>query len=107
MWHLVRVNDEIPEKTKIYWNVQGKMLQIVDKDNEYSYYILRFERTDNKLTLSSPHKAVDLQDVPLDDTAELAPFGIDDISEPFTVVKLDGSRMTLKSSTKKLEFRQF
>lgn len=106
-WHLVRVNDDIPAQSDVYWNVQGKILQILDKNNIYPYYILRFERQGNKLTLSSPYIYTDYQDVPLDDASELASFGIDDISEPFTIEKLDGSRMILKSSTKKLEFRQF
>ncbi|MCQ2256353.1 MAG: lipocalin-like domain-containing protein [Bacteroidaceae bacterium] len=106
-WHLVRVNDSIPEQTNIYWNVQGKMLLLQDKDYENNYYILRFERDNNKLQLSSPHVAFDYQDVPLEDLTQLVLFGIDDISAPFTIEHLDGSRMTLKSATKKLEFRQF
>lgn len=108
-WHLLRINGEpLTEHPDLYWNVQGKMLELRDKSTKHDAYILRFSRTGSQLQLSEPY-LYDREDgdKPLEDMSGLIIYGIDDVTEPFTIEKLDGSRMTLKSSTKKLEFRQF
>lgn len=107
-WHLLRINEEPLESTQLYWNIQGKMLEFKDKQGAKGRFLLRFERTNGKLTLSDPHVwGRENGDAILQDTAKLAPFGVDNLDESFEIEKLDNSRMTLKSSTKKLDFRKF
>lgn len=107
-WHLLRINDEAPAQTQLYWSFQGKMLELRDKKDSSGAYLLRFQRKDDELKLSEPHiYGRENGDKVLEDSALLKPFGIDDIDEPYAVERLDNSRMTLKSSTMKLEFRKF
>ncbi|MCQ2243774.1 MAG: lipocalin-like domain-containing protein [Bacteroidaceae bacterium] len=107
-WHLLRINEEPLESTQLYWNIQGKMLEFKDKQGAKGRFLLRFERKNGKLTLSDPHVwGRENGDAILQDTAKLAPFGVDNLDESFEIEKLDNSRMTLKSSTKKLDFRKF
>ncbi|MCF0207843.1 MAG: lipocalin-like domain-containing protein [Bacteroidaceae bacterium] len=106
-WRLISINDTLPTQKNLFWNVQGKLLEMADKDKIQQTYFMHFERKDNQLTLKSPHYIEGLTDVPLDDLSLLTVYGVDNIAEPFEIEKLDGSRMILKSSTKRLEFRQF
>jgi len=106
-WHLLSINDKAPEHPDMYWNVQGKLLELNDKTGNFGIFIMRFSHENNQLTLSNPH-IFDREngDKPLEQTEVLQPFGVDDISEPFQITHLTRSRMTLKSSTKTLEFRK-
>ncbi len=107
-WHLLRINDEAPAQTQLYWSFQGKMLELRDKKDSSGAYLLRFQHKDDKLQLSEPHiYGRENGDKVLEDSTLLRPFGIADIDEPYTVERLDHSRMTLESSTIKLEFRKF
>lgn len=107
-WHLLRINDEAPAQTQLYWSFQGKMLELRDKKDSSGAYLLRFQHKDDELQLSEPHVyGRENGDKVLEDSALLKPFGIADIDEPYAVERLDNSRMTLKSSTMKLEFRKF
>ncbi len=107
-WHMLRINGNTLEYTQMYWNVQGNLLELRDKKDGNGRFLLRFERNKGQLTLSNPYiYDRDNGDVTLQDSAKLIPYGIDNLDEPFEIVTLNTSRMTLKSSTKKLDFRKF
>lgn len=106
-WHLLSINEQTPDHPDLYWNIQGKLLEMNDKTSDFGIFIMRFSRDGNQLTLSNPH-IFDREsgDKELEDATALQPFGVDNINEPFQISSLTRSRMTLKSSTKTLEFRK-
>ena len=107
-WHLLRINDKDVEQPNIYWNIQGKMLELREKVSEHDAFILRFKHENGKLSLNNPY-VYDREDgdKPLEDPTPLNYFGIYNLEETFDVITLTHSRMTLKSSTVKLDFRKF
>lgn len=107
-WHLLRIDDAELESKGVYWNIQAHLMELYDKTGPAKRILLRFEHEDDKLKLSEPYLYNrDDGDEPLADSTLLKPYGIEDINDPFDVLKCDGSRMILKSSVHKLEFRNF
>lgn len=107
-WHLLLINEETAPDANIYWSFQNNLLELRDKGGDKGAFLLRFSHEDQQLFLSQPHIFDrDNGDKPLEDAAFLMPFGIDNLNETFQIVNLTRSRMTLKSETKKLEFRKF
>ncbi len=106
-WHLLSINEQAPDHPDLYWNFQGKLLEMTDKTSDFGIYIMRFSHEENQLILSNPHIFDRTNgDKPLENKTVLQPFGVDNIDEPFQISHLTRSRMTLKSSTKTLEFRK-
>ncbi len=108
-WHLLAIDDKpIEQHPDLYWSFQNKLLELSDKSTECGTFLLRFSREGNKLKLSDPF-IYDREngDKPLEDATSLQPFGVYNTTETFDVVSLSASRMTLKSSTVKLDFRKF
>ncbi|MCF0203619.1 MAG: lipocalin-like domain-containing protein [Bacteroidaceae bacterium] len=118
-WRLTAINDSTPssviaggvsaDRNFLYWNIQGKMLELIDRNNsKIGRFLLRFKHEEDVLYLYDPYiYNREEGDKPLQDSTRLTPYGIDDIDEPFIIEKLNGSVMTLRSSTKKLDFRNF
>lgn len=107
-WHLLRINDKECKYGNIYWSIQGKLLEATDKSDLTYRFLLRFQHSGNTLQLSEPY-IYDREDgdKPLDDLQLLEHVGIADVSKPFSIVTLNGSRMTLQTADDKLEFRKF
>ncbi len=108
-WHLLRINDQTQEEhPDLYWSFQNKLLELTDKSTGCGVFLLRFSHKDGKLLLSEPY-IYDREngDKPMEEATLLQPFGIYNVNETFEVVSLSHSRMTLQSSTVKLEFRKF
>ena len=112
-WHLERV-DTLSTGTaldlstqRVFWAVQGKLLQVENSDNDNMYFFT-FEHSGNKLTLSNA-RANDRthSDPEVTDATVLAPFGINRIDEQFTVERLSDGHMVLATETLRLSFRKF
>lgn len=114
LWHLTRVDTlatggvlDLSQKY-IYWSFQFKLMQADNKQGLHDIVLMRYDHTGNTLTLSSPH-IYDREegDHPQTEPTRLRPYGINNLEEPFEVLKLSGSRMQLQSEMLKLTFRKF
>ena len=114
-WHLTRIDtlatggEADLSQQRLFWSFQGKILQIDDKDKRHPGIYMRFDHTtEDKLLLSEPYlnnRAIG--DKKVEDTAPLAPYGINALQESFTVETLKGNRMTLANQTLRLSFTKF
>lgn len=93
---------------RIFWSVQHDLIQTDDRTGAHLSYLFRFQHTGNTLVLSSPYQYGRIEgDEPIDDVEALRPFGINSIPETFTVEKLNGSDMVLRSEPLRLHFRNY
>ena len=120
-WHLERVDTLATggttdlSKKRVFWGVQYKLISVrdVDVDKQHGYY-LRFTQTSDKIVTHTPYKdnwhqdkGEDGGDIPIVDPALLAPYGINNLEEPFLKEQLNGSSMVLRSKTLRLYFKRF
>ena len=116
-WHLEQVDTlttggtlDLSEEL-YFWAVDTKLINV--RHGGERGYLLRFDQTADSLVLHTPYKdnwhedAENGGDHPLDDATELAPYGINNMREPFHKDRLTGSRMVLRSKTLRLHFRKF
>lgn len=122
-WHMqeiVYLNDGKSENVieeRIFWSVEGKLLQvnyIGNKNGGYSDFrgfYMRFSKSDNDLILFEPYIngwhedwGTEGGDTPLEDFTKLLPYGIYNIPEHFTIEKLTNSKMVLTSDNVRLYF---
>lgn len=93
---------------RIFWSVQHNLLQADDRTGAHASCLFRFQHTGNTLVLSSPYAyGRENGDDPIDDVTLLQPFGINAIPETFTIEKLNGSDMVLRSEPLRLHFRKY
>lgn len=96
----------------VYWGIQHKLLQIRFSENGGLFLgeglMFRFEKADNKLTLSSPviHHLYET-DEPVDDPEFLNPFGIYSLEEVFDIEELNDKEMVLINDVLRLHFRKY
>lgn len=116
-WHLVGVDTletgghlDLSQQ-KIFWAVQAKLIHLSGSSEEF---YLRFRQTDDSVVVNQPYldnghqdNGTDGGDIPVSDASVLAPYGILHLEEPFQKEKLTGSRMILKSTALRLDFRKF
>ena len=120
-WHLERVDTLATggslnlQQKRIFLVVQAKLISArdIDKGQNHGYY-LRFRQTADSLVTRTPYKdnwhqdkGEDGGDLPIVDPALLAPYGINNLEEPFLKERLNGSSMVLKSKTLRLYFKRF
>ncbi len=87
--------------------VQGKILIVFDSDED-KQYMFRFTHSDNQLTLSDARlNDRERNDSVVSDVALLRPFGINSLTERFTVESLSGSKMVLTSNLLRLFYKKF
>ena len=114
-WKLTRVDTLATggvldlRESGIFWAIQMNLMSVQDKYVEDSpEYLFRFEHKDGKLTLSEPHKGVQYKgDEPIDDVEVLKPYGINQLTETFTVETLNGSSLYLSTDKLRLSFTRF
>lgn len=119
-WHLERVDTLATggtldlSKKRVFWGVQYKLISVYDIDKEGTFgYYLRFKQTSDQIVTHTPYKNNWHQDVenggdhPIDDSTQLAPYGINNLEEEFVKEKLDGGQMILRSKTLRLKFKRF
>ena len=93
---------------RIFWSVQHDLLQTDDRTGAHLSYLFRFQHTGNTLVLSSPYQYGRIEgDDPVNDVEALRPYGINAIPETFTVDRLNGSDMVLRSAMLILHFRRY
>ena len=117
-WHLERIDTldtggtlSLADSLR-FWAVQAKLLAWVDRGNAhhggYFGYLARFDHSAGRLRVYQPYLNDRANgDIPVEDAAELAPFGVNALDETFTVEELSGSSMTLRSDVLRLWFRKF
>lgn len=93
---------------RYYWAFQKKLLQMEDKEGKAATFLWRFQKEENKLTISQPYR-YDREngDEPLESTDLLAPYFIENLEETFTIEHLGSGTMLLSSETVRLSFRKF
>lgn len=111
-WHLVSVdtlsnhqNVDYSEN-KIFWSVQGTLLQLsTPNDNPIIY---RLNRQNYVLHLHSPLLFDrDKGDTPVADLILLRPYGVNALNEEFEIAYLKNRRMVLMSPVLRLTFRKY
>lgn len=98
-------------ESKIYWAVQGKLLEIRQVGSEEDLGVgifFRFKRESRQLTLYSPciddrHEA----DQPVEDVEILKPYGIFHLEEAFDIETLNDDDMVLNNDVLRLYFRKY
>ena len=112
-WHLVYIDSlnnhqhaDYSNK-QVFWQIQGKLLQVTNAEDNGLMYIFRFEHSDNHLILSDARRSNrETGDPIVEDATMLAPYGVNAFNEDFFVEKISGKRMTLRSNTLRLYFRK-
>lgn len=103
------LNKEPPidmKSQQVFWAFQVNMLQTTQVGNRIVNF--RFQRSGDYLILTSPHdNNREDDDPPITDVSLLQPLGINNLEEHFKILELDGSKMTLQSSTLRLYFRKY
>ena len=94
--------------SRIFWSVQLHLLQLSDHSGRNKTYLLRFQQGDAHLRVYEPYlSARDVGDKPLDDAAVLQPYGIQSLDETFEILRLDNSKLSLRSSLLELKFNRY
>lgn len=121
-WHLVRVDTlatsgscDVSQRT-VFWAVQYHLIQLRGGDRreeggEGRECYIRFERSDNQLIVSDPHRKERSDDESRADPAIdednfflLKPYGINNYTERFAIERLNSEEMVLQSATLRLHF---
>ena len=111
-WHLTAV-DTLSTGTRtdltgksIFWAVNGPLIQTYANDRKTSL-VMHFNMESDTLHLFDLHVNDREQgDIPIEDPAILAPYGINSLNEKYYVSSLSSSRMTLETAFLRLSFRQ-
>lgn len=93
---------------KMFWAVQGDLLEVRDLATYHVSVFFRFEHRDGMLTLS--HPVVDnrlVSDSLVQDVNTISFYGIDHMEEMFKVLQLDKKAMTLESERLRMHFRRY
>lgn len=92
-----------------FWGFQVHLLQLRDNKNDtINPIFMRFNINGERMTLSNP--IIDLRDssdIVLKNYSELMRYGIHDVPENLTIVKLNGSTMILENRVLRLNFRKY
>jgi len=89
----------------IFWSVQVRLLNTVDRNGTYGSYFFRFENSGSTLRLYYPHVDDRMKGDPEVTSAEvLQPFGVNATDETFNIEKLTNSSLILSTDSLKLSF---
>ena len=100
-------------ESRIYWSVQGNMLEMRDLHNLHGvdcYLTLnfRFRHEQGKLYLSEPIANIrDISDSVVTSPATVKFYGLSRLDEEFDVLQLDGAQMRLQSAYYRFHFRRY
>lgn len=113
-WHLTEIDTlnsgnvaDMSEK-RVFWAVQGKILNMYDADYDWGYgYMFRFNHTGSSLILSEPRINFRVaSDSLVTDVNVIRRYGMCALSDTFDVERLSSSHMTLKGRRLRLLFRK-
>ena len=95
------------EAQQCTWAFQGRLLELRDVPGQRGDYLLSFARHGNDLLLSHPYlSARDSGDIAVQTPQPLHPYGIQTLSEQFSITTIDRRRMVLTSVSLRLYFRK-
>ncbi len=112
-WHLVKVDtietsgsSDLSEQL-LFWSFQARLLELSDHKSGHHAMLLRFEKKESVLRVYEPRLHNSMGGDPVtDDLSYLAPFGISDTDESFTIEQKSGSRMILYNGILRLYFKK-
>lgn len=112
-WHLVRVDTIATGGVKdlsaerIFWSIQGPLLDVRDADGRYQECISHFERQGDSLFIKDQYVYDRAEgDHLIDDVSLLAPYGINKLGEHFRILTLSGGDMMLESEMLRLRLEK-
>lgn len=95
------------EAQQCTWAFQGRLLELHDVPGQRGDYLLSFAQHDDDLLLSHPYfSARDSGDIAVQTPQLLHPYGIQNLSEQFSITTIDRRRMVLTSASLRLYFRR-
>lgn len=95
------------EAQQCTWAFQGRLLELRDVPGQRGDYLLSFAQHDDDLLLSHPYlSARDSGDIAVQTPQPLHPYGIQTLSEQFSITCIDRRRMVLTSVSLRLYFRR-
>lgn len=113
-WWLLTAVDTLPtgghanvEEQQCTWAFQGRLLELRDVPGQRGDYLLSFAQHGGDLLLSHPYlSARDSGDIAVQTPQPLHPYGIQTLSERFSIITIDRQRMVLTSTSLRLYFRK-
>ncbi len=113
-WWLLTAVDTLPagghanvEEQQCTWAFQGRLLELRDVPGQRGDYLLSFAQHGDDLLLSHPYlSARDSGDIAVQTPQPLHPYGIQTLSERFSIITIDRQRMVLTSTSLRLYFRK-
>lgn len=95
------------EAQQCTWAFQGRLLELRDVPGQCGDYLLSFAQHGDDLLLSHPYlSARDSGDIAVQTPQPLHPYGIQTLSEQFSITTIDRRRMVLTSTSLRLYFRK-
>ena len=95
------------EAQQCTWAFQGRLLELRDVPGQRGDYLLSFAQHGDDLLLSHPYlSARDSGDIAVQTPQPLHPYGIQTLSERFSIITIDRQRMVLTSTSLRLYFRK-
>lgn len=95
------------EAQQCTWAFQGCLLELRDVPGQRGDYLLSFAQHGDDLLLSHPYlSARDSGDIAVQTPQPLHPYGIQTLSEQFSIITIDRQHMVLTSASLRLYFRR-
>lgn len=95
------------EEQQCTWAFQGRLLELRDVPGQRGDYLLSFAQHGDDLLLSCPYlSARDSGDIAVQTPQPLHPYGIQTLSEQFSIITIDRQHMVLTSTSLRLYFRK-
>ncbi|WP_277072833.1 lipocalin-like domain-containing protein [Segatella oulorum] len=95
------------EAQQCTWAFQGRLLELRDVPGQRGDYLLSFAQHGDDLLLSHPYlSARDSGDIAVQTPQPLHPYGIQTLSEQFSITTIDRRHMVLTSTSLRLYFRK-
>ncbi|EGV31753.1 hypothetical protein HMPREF9431_01170 [Segatella oulorum F0390] len=95
------------EAQQCTWAFQGRLLELRDVPGQRGDYLLSFAQHGEDLLLSHPYlSARDSGDIAVQTPQPLHPYGIQTLSEQFSIITIDRQCMVLTSASLRLYFRK-
>ena len=95
------------EAQQCTWAFQGRLLELRDVPGQRGDYLLSFAQHGDDLLLSHPYlSARDSGDIAVQTPQPLHPYGIQILSEQFSIITIDRRHMVLISASLRLYFRR-
>ena len=95
------------EAQQCTWAFQGRLLELRDVPGQRGDYLFSFAQHGDDLLLSHPYfSARDSGDIAVQTPQPLHPYGIQTLSEQFSIITIDRQRMVLTSTSLRLYFRK-